>query len=100
MSHVSPEEKKHEVEKGMVAVVPERGLEKRVLEEVLKTPGLSLEDLVEACPDLSWNQVFLEVDRLSRKGIIALKCESAGCYRIRFSGCLEACGERGRRGKS
>lgn len=79
---VSDRERKHVVENGVAAMTVEGTTGNRVLEEVVKTPGCLLEDVIRACPDLSWNQVLLEVDRLSRTGRIALKLEGAGCYRI------------------
>lgn len=70
------------VEHGVLAMTVEGTSGNRVLEEVVKTPGCLLEDVIRACPDLSWNQILLEVDRLSRTGMIALKLEGVGCYRI------------------
>jgi hypothetical protein len=34
---------------------------------------LPIEEIVGRLPDLGWNQVFLAVDSLSRKGLINLK---------------------------
>lgn len=40
---------------------------------VLKERGpLMLDNLVHHCPTVTWNRVFLEVDRLSRKGEVQL----------------------------
>ncbi|HMS84719.1 MAG TPA: hypothetical protein PKD12_13795 [Nitrospira sp.] len=39
-----------------------------------------LEDLIRQCPDLTWNQIFLELDRLSRTGAVRLRLEGAGQY--------------------
>lgn len=51
---------------------------------VAKGPPCRIEDLVFACPDLTWNQIFLEVDRLSRAGKLVLSLqERAGIFRIR-----------------
>lgn len=52
----------------------------RVIETVSQMPGCLLEEVVVACPDLSWNQVFLEVDRLSRDGRIRLTSKGMGRY--------------------
>jgi hypothetical protein len=54
----------------------------RILEEVSRAPGCSLEDLVLACPELSWNQMFARVDTLSRRRHIRLTHEGAGRYRL------------------
>lgn len=42
--------------------------------------GCLLEDLVRDCPELTWNQIFLELDRLSRTGEIRLRRRDAGHY--------------------
>lgn len=54
----------------------------RILEEVAHSPGCLLEELVLACPDLSWNQVFVEVDRLSRRGELVLALRGPGLYTV------------------
>ncbi|ULA58685.1 MAG: hypothetical protein LZF60_80077 [Nitrospira sp.] len=41
-----------------------------------------LDMLVEACPTLTWNQVFSEVDRLSRMGQLRLSHLGQGRYTI------------------
>ncbi len=41
-----------------------------------------LDMLVEACPTLTWNQVFSEVDRLSRTGQLRLSHLGQGRYTI------------------
>jgi len=45
----------------------------RVLEIVQQTPGCDVDDLAAHCPDVTWNQVFLALDRLSRSGLVVLK---------------------------
>ena len=52
----------------------------RILDVVSHSPGCLLEDLVQACPDLTWNQIFLEVDRLSRSGQVILTRKGPGVY--------------------
>lgn len=42
--------------------------------------GCSLEDIVSACPELTWNQVFLAIDQLSRKGLVCLTLKQPGRY--------------------
>lgn len=49
---------------------------------VIHHPGCLLEDMVRGCPDLSWNQVFLEVDRLSRIGQVRLNRKVTGGYTL------------------
>jgi hypothetical protein len=40
--------------------------------------GCLLEVLIRQCPDLTWNQIFLELDRLSRTGEVRLRLRG-GC---------------------
>lgn len=55
----------------------------QIIEAVSRRPGCLLEDLVLDCPDLTWNQVFMEVDRLSRTGQLRLQQERPGQYSVR-----------------
>jgi hypothetical protein len=43
-----------------------------------------LEELVLSCSSLTWNQVFLEIDRLSRTGEVRLVPRKAGVYAVRL----------------
>lgn len=43
------------------------------------------EQLVGTCPGLTWNQIFLEVDRLSRAGHVQLSQAKPGGYCIRLA---------------
>ena len=43
-------------------------LRESILIEVRNTPGVMLEVLVRTCSEFTWNQVFFEVDRLTRTG--------------------------------
>jgi hypothetical protein len=56
---------------------------RRVMEVVVRSPGCDLEEVMTECPDLTWNQVFFEVDRLSREGYVTLKLEQRGHYSVR-----------------
>lgn len=40
----------------------------RVLEVIVRSQGRTLDDIVLECPELTWNQVFIVIDRLSREG--------------------------------
>ena len=44
----------------------------QIVEVIAHHPGCGLDDVVKACPDLTWNQIFLEVDQLSRAGHLRL----------------------------
>jgi hypothetical protein len=56
----------------------------RILKAVRHSHGCDLDTLAESLPDLTWNQVFLEVDRLSRLGRIRVTAEGAGTYLIKL----------------
>jgi hypothetical protein len=54
----------------------------RILDAVHRAPGCQLDDLVLHLPELTWNQVFLEVDRLSRTGQVRMTAMGKGTYTI------------------
>ncbi len=54
-----------------------------VLEIVLHSPGCDLEEIVRECPGLTWNQVFKEIDRLSREGDVILNLQQPGHYSVK-----------------
>ncbi len=51
-----------------------------ILETIRRKKPRDLDALVRACPQFTWNQVFLEVDRLSRTGDIQLASPAPGQY--------------------
>jgi len=61
---------------------------------VLARQECSLESLLQAHPGFTWNQVFLEVDRMSRNGELQLKRLESGDYNVTVPGLSMAqCGE-------
>ncbi|MGQ0666644.1 MAG: hypothetical protein ACT4O4_06385 [Nitrospiraceae bacterium] len=52
----------------------------QIMDVLAHSDGCLLEDLVRECPDLTWNQIFLELDRLSRTGDVGLRLRGAGQY--------------------
>ena len=54
----------------------------RILDAVHRAPGCQLDDLMLSEPELTWNQVFLEVDRLSRTGQVRMMAMGKGTYTI------------------
>lgn len=56
----------------------------RILDQVQRTHGCDLDTLTRSLSDLSWGQVFLEVDRLSREGQVQITLDPRGCYMIRL----------------
>jgi hypothetical protein len=57
----------------------------RVLEIIVRSPGTALDDIVLECPDLTWNQVFIAIDRLSREGALKLTPKGRGLYTVHLS---------------
>ncbi|WP_447978997.1 hypothetical protein [Candidatus Nitrospira bockiana] len=57
-------------------------LRQRIITIVSEDPGCPLEAVVAACPQWSWSQVFLEVDRLSRAGSVRLQLVRRGVYTL------------------
>lgn len=57
--------------------------EHRIMEVIVRSPGCEIEELVLECEGLSWNQVFLEIDRLSRCGEVQLMQKRPGIYSVR-----------------
>ena len=55
-------------------------VEDQVIDIVRRTHGCELEDLARRCPNLTWNQVFLAVDHLSRTGKVRLVHAREGGY--------------------
>lgn len=53
-----------------------------VMDVVLRSPGCNIEDIVHECSGLTWNQVFLEIDQLSREGNVVLKLQQPGHYSV------------------
>ena len=53
-----------------------------ILEVIVRSPGISLDEIVLECPGLTWNQVFNEIDRLSREGNIQLSLKGRGIYSV------------------
>jgi uncharacterized protein (DUF433 family) len=41
-----------------------------------------MEEIVGLCPELTWNQVFLAIDYLSRTGQVRVTLDAARTYRV------------------
>jgi uncharacterized protein (DUF433 family) len=44
-----------------------------------------LEEVAELCPELTWNQIFLAIDYLSRTGQIRVTIDPGRTYRVEAS---------------
>jgi hypothetical protein len=56
----------------------------RILGEVTRMHGCDLDTLTKHLSDLSWGQVFNEVDRLSRRGMVLVTFGAERRYMIRL----------------
>ena len=66
----------------MGTVSPHHDLSSRILSMVAAQSGLLMDQVLDRCPDTTWNQIFSAVDRLSRTGQIRLTARAPGVYRI------------------
>ncbi len=56
--------------------------EDQVIDMLHGAHACDLEEVTRQCTSLTWNQVFLAVDRLSRSGEIALMPRGRGMYTL------------------
>jgi hypothetical protein len=59
-------------------------VEKHILDVMDHTDTCDLEEVTRQCANLTWNQVFLAVDRMSRRGEIRLVPRGRGTYTVAF----------------
>ncbi len=59
-------------------------VEVQVIDIVRGADACDLEEITRRCTNLTWNQVFLAVDRLSRSGKIMLVPSGRGTYTVAF----------------
>ncbi|MBI3356195.1 MAG: hypothetical protein HY038_05395 [Nitrospirae bacterium] len=57
----------------------------QVLESRQRNPACEFEQLVADCSEFTWNQLFYEVDRLSRTGQLRLTSAGNGHYFLRLT---------------
>ena len=67
---------------GGILMTKQETVADRILKAVRRAPGCRLDDLVCTCLDLTWNQIFLEVDHLSRTGQVRLQSKGEGIYTL------------------
>jgi hypothetical protein len=46
-----------------------------------------LEEVVDLCPDVTWNQVFLAIDHLSRTGHVRVRLDPSKTYWVQSNQC-------------
>lgn len=54
--------------------------EHQVIEVIMRSPGTALDDIVLECPNLTWNHVFVTIDKLSREEMIRMSPKRVGQY--------------------
>jgi len=59
-------------------------VEVQVIDIVRRADACDLEEIMRQCTNLTWNQVFFAVDRLSRSGEIRLVSRGRGTYTVAF----------------
>lgn len=57
-------------------------LTQRLLGMLADQPGVLLDQLLDRCPNATWNEVFAVVDHLSRTGSIRLSGKGMGRYHV------------------
>jgi len=55
-----------------------------IIEAVSRSPGCFLEELTLDCPGLTWNQVFVEIARMSEEGRLILEGIGPGIYIVKL----------------
>ena len=63
-------------------MIRDREVTHRILKTLEANPQCDLDKLVQLCSELSWSEVFLGIDRLSRTGRVRLSRQSIGNYII------------------
>ncbi|HXV68147.1 MAG TPA: hypothetical protein VD738_04405, partial [Nitrospira sp.] len=64
----------------------------RVLDVIVRSSECELEELILKCDGLTWNQVFLAIDRLSRSGDVQLTLKRPGVYVLSAPKLMKALG--------
>jgi hypothetical protein len=66
------------------SMITESTIRAQILKGLRKAADRELDELASSLPALSWNQVFLEVDRLSRTGEVQITSRG-GIYWVRLT---------------
>lgn len=51
-----------------------------IMNIVAQSHSCTLEKVIFECPELTWDQVFIEVNRLRREGLVRLTLKQPGYY--------------------
>lgn len=60
-----------------------------ILDVLAQKGQCELDELVLLCPRFGWHQIFLEVDRLSREGLVRLVAKGCGIYVVGLASSVE-----------
>ena len=63
-------------------LVPPTDIRHQILDAVGRKYECDLDELVQVCPRFTWNQLFLEMDRLSRTDELRVLLKKSGVYRV------------------
>jgi hypothetical protein len=63
-------------------MLSQHDIEHQVLEVILRASGCTLEEIVLECANLTWNQVFFAVDRMTRSGELRRMPKGRSLYMI------------------
>lgn len=61
-----------------------------ILAAIARQPGCRIDQVLSLHPDLTWNQVFGEIDRLSREGALLVTLKGRGEYALSLPSHKEA----------
>ena len=64
---------------------PQYPSNQQALEVIIRSPGTMTDDVVFRCPDLTWHQIFLTIDRLTREGALTMTPKGQGLYAVQVS---------------
>jgi hypothetical protein len=65
-----------------VVTMPVETVAEQILKTISGVPGCPFDEVLRACPEYTWNQIFLEIDRLTRRGDLILKRDGPGLYSL------------------
>lgn len=54
----------------------------QVLKVIFRSPGSTVDEILLQCPGLTWNQIFIAIDRLNRDGTLKLTSKGRGRYTV------------------
>ena len=63
-------------------MAPHTTVEYQVIDLLHRSYSCDLDEITHMCANLTWNQLFLAADRLSRSGKIVLKTGKRGTYTL------------------